>query len=381
TEGISRVFALSGDAQTVIMVRILLQAGGSVPVYLPSLVARNLMTGAEVTLYAADDPAQFPNFLGMTNDGKQVLFNVWDKQAAGPAYIADTSTGASTPVPLNAQELATGGTISGSGNAVYLATSEGRIVKFALNAGAFAAEETVVPVTPYVSGASQDFSPGTLVQLQGALPGSKEELAGSILLDGSPIPILYAAPGDIRAQIPWEQRTGQASLTVNLPGDSPFHQNDLVYVQPISPRILSADPSAKTILGLALVKGDFSGMLTEQPGPGDIVIAYFTGLGAVSGGHPETGVPTPTAPLYPIMNDLTCQFLPKQSPAKTLFAGLAPLMTGIYQVAFQMPSDAGQAPITGLECRIEGPGESVDFIIGSLSGGGLNSVIVPASRR
>ncbi|HEX5431412.1 MAG TPA: hypothetical protein VFW83_05570 [Bryobacteraceae bacterium] len=51
-------------------------------------------------------------------------------------------------MPLNPQELATAGAISGSGNAVYLDTSEGRIVKFALNAGAPAAEETLFPSRP-----------------------------------------------------------------------------------------------------------------------------------------------------------------------------------------------------------------------------------------
>src|SRR5260370_37182301 len=92
---------------------------------------------------------------------------------------------------------------------------------------------------------------------------------------------------------------------------------------------------------------DFSGLVTTQPQPGDIVIAYMTGLGPVQG-QPQTGVPTPVGVPMPLDGQITCTFLvqqtsplvplPQQSAAETLFAGLAPSLIRIYQVSFRMPA-------------------------------------------
>ncbi len=331
-----------------------------------SLTARNLVTGVETTIYTSLNSTQLPNFLGMSNDGSQVLFNVWSTQAAGPAYLWNSNGSPLIALP-DPGEIATSGTLGGLGTAGYLATSEGRIVKFVVSAGVATVTETVVPTTPYISNTSNSFSPGSLVDLQGTLPASVDLLAGLILLGGNPIPILYAIPGDIRAQVPWELKTGQAGLTVDVFTNSLFRQNDIVIVPPVAPAILPADPGEQTILGLKLVKGDFSGLVTAQPAPGDIVIAYLTGLGS-DRGNPQTGVPAPADTLFPIQDQLTCQFSPGQSPMQTLFAGLAPLMIGIYQVSFQMPGNAGQAPISGLQCSLQGSSGGASFGIFAASG-------------
>jgi uncharacterized protein (TIGR03437 family) len=83
----------------------------------------------------------------------------------------------------------------------------------------------------------------------------------------------------------------------------------------------------------------------------------------------QTGVAAPLSPPIPIQGTLTCQFQPEAEPATTLFAGLAPGMTGIYQVAFRMPADAG--PVwTGLSCEV---------IIPGLGTGGFSIVGVPVA--
>ena len=56
------------------------------------------------------------------------------------------------------------------------------------------------------------------------------------------------------------------------------------------------------------IKGDFSGLVTSQPAPRDIVYVYMTGLGHVQG-PVQTGVPAPVDSLRPIVNTLTCTFM------------------------------------------------------------------------
>lgn len=358
-----RAFALSDDAGTLVFDKIPVASPGP-----SSLVALHLTTGSTTTFYTSVSSAALPNFLGITNDGSRVLYNVRAGQAAGPAFIANTSDGSSIPLPLDPGELATAGTLSGSGNAAYLVTTSGRIVKFSLSAGGASPAVTIVPPSFYATPAGNLFAPGSMKHLQGVLPRSADQLAGHIILDGNIVPVLYAGADDIRVQIPWEQKTGRASLLLNMTTESPFYQNDLIFVLPYALDIERADAGQQTLLGLKLVKGDFSGLVTSQPQPGDLITGYFTGLGPVSGSV-QTGMPAPTDSLRPIIGQLTCQFLPSQSPMKTVYAGLAPLMIGLYQVTFQMPADAGKVPVTALQCSVSGPGGGGSFtIFGALTG-------------
>ena len=71
--------------------------------------------------------------------------------------------------------------------------------------------------------------------------------------------------------------------------------------------------------------------------------------------------------LSPLAGQLICTFTPQSQPAKTLFAGLAPGLTGIYQASFQMPSDAGAAPLNGMYCSLSDLGFSAGFGFGVIS--------------
>ena len=69
----------------------------------------------------------------------------------------------------------------------------------------------------------------------------------------------------------------------------------------------------------------------------------MTGLGPVSG-LPQTGVPTPSGSLFPITGKIACGFdgsgdldVWDNWAAETLFAGLAPGTTGVYQVSLRLP--------------------------------------------
>jgi uncharacterized protein (TIGR03437 family) len=98
------------------------------------------------------------------------------------------------------------------------------------------------------------------------------------------------------------------------------------------------------------VKADFSGVLTSDPQPGEVFVVYATGLGPVVG-QVQTGVPAPADALLPIRGEFRCRFFPYTADAETLFAGLAPGLTGVYQVNLRMPQAPSAAPISGGVCN------------------------------
>src|SRR5215471_16014336 len=358
-----RVLALSDDARTLIYSGFDINpAGQQNPI---RLVARNLSTGTDIPFYVAPDANTFPQFMSVSRDGRYVLFRATVGQPAGIAYVADISTGKAEAISLPDGELVTDGTLSGLGDAAFLATSTGRIVRVSLVAGAPGLIDPLFPATAYAN-LQQQLSPGAYVRLTGSLTGSVDDWQGRILLGDRPVDVLAAKPGEIDIQVPWEQPTGQAQFRLNVPAGSPFQQNQAVLVSPISPTFLPLAPGQSSILGIAIVRGDFTGLLTTQPQPGDSVHVYMTGLGPVHG-SPVSGQPVPLDRLFPILGTLSCRFPPETMNAETLFAGLAPGMIGIYQLSFRMPNDAIPAPISGMACTLQQPNASGSFAITRLT--------------
>jgi uncharacterized protein (TIGR03437 family) len=350
--------ALSDDASTLITIGFALNPTAAV---LPKLFAFNISTGKLTLLFTALTPLQLPRFLGMSNNGRYVLYS-----DGVQAHVADSSTGQSLAIRLPAGETVSTGTLSGTGEFAFLVTSLGRILKVAWATGAI---DPLIPETPSISNLNQ-LTPGSLVRLTGSTSGTADNWRGKLMLDGQPLPVLAAKPGEVDVQVPWEQRPGPASFQITAPEVSPFQQDQTVFVSPIAPTFEPLDPGEKAILPIKIIKGDWSGYQTTQPGPGDVVNIYFTGLGLVNG-PVKTGEPASLTTLNPLAGQLTCTFSPQKQPATTLFAGLAPGLIGVYQASFQMPSDAGAAPLNGMLCIIGAPGFQASF------GFGIASVTVP----
>jgi hypothetical protein len=57
-----------------------------------------------------------------------------------------------------------------------------------------------------------------------------------------------------------------------------------------------------------------------------------------------------------------CRFSPYMQDAATLFAGLAPGLTGIYQVPFQMPAVPNPGKLNGGRCSFESQNGSGSLI-------------------
>lgn len=58
----------------------------------------------------------------------------------------------------------------------------------------------------------------------------------------------------------------------------------------------------------------------------------------------------------PAVYQTTCQFLPGMTQPITLFSGLAPGLTGFYQVSLQVPPEMSAEPIKGMSCSLGTPG-------------------------
>lgn len=338
--------ALSDDASTVVAYAYVPGPNGAAA---GRLVATSAATGKPTVLYQQTSTT-LPVYMGMSNDGRHALYRVTPLDSAGgTAYVADTSTGQSTALPLPAGELAVDGTISGAGEIVFLATTLGRIVKVTVATGAI---EPLIPPTPYASNVTQ-FPIGSLVRLQTTYPGTASDWTGQILLGGQPLPVIAVKPGEVDVQVPWEQPPGMAQFQVALQDGSPFEQFQQVFVSPIAPAFEPLDPGETAIFPIKIVRGDWSGLQTTQPKAGDIVYLYLTGLGPVAT-PVATGQPASLTTPDPILGSLTCTFSPETMPAETLFAGLAPGLVGIYQVAFRMPNDPNTQPLNGIFCNLNG---------------------------
>jgi uncharacterized protein (TIGR03437 family) len=193
--------------------------------------------------------------------------------------------------------------------------------------------------------------------LGGNIPGTVDSLQGKLLIDGLAMLVVSVSGNIITAQVPWEVRTGSRSFQINLPSSSAFYQTGNGNVIPAYFHFESAD-TRPNLFGVKIFTADFSALAANPIPAGAILHAYATGMGPVNG-SPSTGVASDPGALIPIQATLTCQFAPQKSAAQTLFAGLAPELIGIYQIDFQLPDEGVAENLTGVTCRLVGPGFSV----------------------
>jgi uncharacterized protein (TIGR03437 family) len=325
------------------------------------IVARNLATDRDVVLDSRliADGIGLP--LGLSNDGQWLLYRVLKPSAnEGPAFLANTSTGESTPLALPSGELVVDGTLSGNGNWIFLVTTRGRIVRISRQGNEVA---TLVPATPYMSLPLSGVSPGSFIKVAATFSGMPvDDLRGRIFLNDQPLPVMFSG-AELGLQVPWEVNlSGEALFHMDIVTGSPFLQRQLVAIASMAPAFLPADPGVPSALGFKAVRGDFSGVLTSAPKPGEIFVIYATGLGPVQG-TPRSGEPTPQDRLFPITGVFHCRFFPYTTEAETLYAGLAPGTTGIYQVNFRMPQGPDLGAITGGSCSYGLTGQSSGGLI------------------
>jgi uncharacterized protein (TIGR03437 family) len=204
---------------------------------------------------------------------------------------------------------------------------------------------SAVPVVTAVANAASfaiGMAPGALatvvgVNLTGGSPASASgypwptTLGGvSVLLDQTPLPLLYVSDRQINFYIPQDAPLGAATLTVVTPPVTPsvtpsgaqagVTVNTAVQIAPVQPGIFD---------GAVLHAGTAVSAATTPVQAGDFIEIYCTGLGRTSNvGGLQAAVVTPTVFFG-------------ATPVRAVFAGLAPGFVGLYQVNVQVPAGLG----------------------------------------
>lgn len=170
-------------------------------------------------------------------------------------------------------------------------------------------------------------APGSLVSIFGtgltsgssmaaaSLPLPVKLAGSSVLVNGAPIPLLYASPGQINAQLPFELAAGEASLAVSSGARAGA-------AEPL--RVENAAPGIFAVTG------------------GRETISIFaTGLGAVRPAI-ATGAAAPPIPLSATVAEPEVTI--GGARAVVSFSGLAPEFAGLYQVNAVIPASAAAGP-------------------------------------
>lgn len=182
------------------------------------------------------------------------------------------------------------------------------------------------------------------------------EVTGPGITQPVPIPIAYASPGQINAQMPQFSGTGPVTLTVVLnPGSG--HDIDsavatLNTLQLFAPAFF-VFPSSTSIAaeeaGTGSIVADPSVVAGASPAkPGDIVSLFGTGFGdagspVVAAGQIATGQAFLTNPITVTIGSTTL------AESDILYAGLSPgSISGLYQFNVRIPAGApsGEVPVT-----------------------------------
>ena len=228
--------------------------------------------------------------------------------------------------------------ISGNGNLVYAVTGSDRLLRADVTSRAVTELSAAVPRIQIISGA---LVPGARIDLSvSGAPASAPDPA--IESGAGAAPIIARSPSAVAFQIPWGAVAG-STVKLFVPGNpSAFEEDDDNQLQGAIPQFYTLPVSGVVSPPYALAAHqDFSALVTDQnPAKiGEFIHLYFTGLGMVAPAI-ATGTAAPIGLLYRVVTPFSCQFSQASGvlSADILFAGLAPLFTGIEQVDMQIPS-------------------------------------------
>ena len=241
--------------------------------------------------------------------------------------------------------FATGVAVNGSG--IYISDTGNNVVRM-LNISS-----PTIAANGVLSSASvlPKIAPGSLASIYGSNlatstpPGASTPLptllaGASVNVNGRAAPILYASPGQINFQVPWETATGNATVTVSV--DGVVSNTITVPVTATAPGIFSFSS------GAAIAQNhDYSLNTSSNPEhAGSFIIAYLTGSGAVMPAVTD-GAATPTTGLYQIPSSVGVSVTIGGQAAPVIFAGLTPGLIALLQLDITVPSGlaAGSYPM------------------------------------
>ena len=317
-------------------------------------------------------PTPAPQTLTVTSANGPLAFTA----AAGSVWLGVTPTSGTTPAALSVSVNATGlanGTYNGTINITPAGSALPELVLVTLHVGSTGpgiTTPTIVGVINAASGAAGTVAPGMAVSIFGSalgpqtgIPWTAPPLDGTaattlggtqVLFDGTPVPLLYSANGQVNALAPFEL-AGKAStvLTVSYNG-----QTSAGMVLPVvagEPGLFTADATGKGQGAILDQNFDVNGA-SNPAAAGSAIMLFGTGGGVT--------VPPSTDGTYnPISTTgalaLTTTATIGGQPATVLYAGPAPgLIAGIFQINLTIPSgtpSGNAAVIVTLACPAASP--------------------------
>lgn len=196
---------------------------------------------------------------------------------------------------------------------------------------------------------SRSFAPGAIISIFGtnlstttateavSLPlpttigGTTVTLAGN----GQKLPLYYVSPGQINAGLPFNLAVGQAGISVTTAAG--VSNIDTITVSAQAPKFFTLNFSGT---GTAVATTPTYQVLTAAlpAAPGSVITLWLNSAGATTGA-PVAGEPAPGVALG--SQPLTLAVVPTVTidgqSATVLFAGLAPGLSGLYQLNVQVP--------------------------------------------
>lgn len=154
----------------------------------------------------------------------------------------------------------------------------------------------------------------------------------SVTINSIPAPMFFSTPGQIGIQIPYEL-AGQSSATIQVTVAGQTSAPRTINLAAVAPGVFTLSQDGK---GAAIVihQDGITVVNTQNPArPGEIVLLYATGLGAVTPALP-TGAPSAgnlTAATTTVPVDGTNAILD--------FSGASPGFVGLSQVNFRIPAN------------------------------------------
>jgi len=156
-----------------------------------------------------------------------------------------------------------------------------------------------------------------------------------VTVNGTPVPIYYASPGQLGIQIPTELAAGEAAIQVSVGDQSSPPQT--VSVEPVSPGIFAFSGDGRG--PGAITHADGSAVSAQNPArPGEVVILYATGLGQVS-----PAVATGARPAEVSRTVEAATVILDGTSVIPDFAGLAGCCVGLNQVNVRIPENTRSA--------------------------------------
>lgn len=180
----------------------------------------------------------------------------------------------------------------------------------------------------------------------------------SVTFNGIAAPLYFVSPGQINAQVPWEVAPADGStsnVTVVVTRGSASSKATTARVVSAAPGLfmVSGGSQAIAINGdgtLAAASGSIPGLTTHPAKPGDVIVLYATGLGAVDrpvqSGHDSNDQLRRTIGM-PLV---TIGGLSAQVP----FSGLTPQFPGVNQLNVVIPANVASSPSVPLRIQLNG---------------------------